>query len=121
MQQTDNIWIESWQLATPLPAYKQKRLFDDTREAEKVLHYLEKLHPSELALATLPILLDHSIRCLRAKLGEKEGGEGGRREEGGRRGKGRRGREEREGAVFAVLVVITSLYSTNGHYLIMQY
>eukprot|EP00731_Ephydatia_muelleri_P020222 Em0012g1047a len=46
MQQTDNIWIESWQLATPLPAYKQKRLFDDTREAEKVLHYFEKFHPN---------------------------------------------------------------------------
>ena len=32
-----NIWLETWQTAKPVPARRQKRLFDDTKEAEKVL------------------------------------------------------------------------------------
>jgi len=32
-----NIWQESWENAKPVPARRQKRLFDDTREAEKVI------------------------------------------------------------------------------------
>lgn len=31
-----NMWIEAWQNAKPVPVRKQKRLFDDTKEAEKV-------------------------------------------------------------------------------------
>jgi Rab3 GTPase-activating protein catalytic subunit len=32
-----NIWVEVWSNAKPVPARKQKRLFDDTKEAENVL------------------------------------------------------------------------------------
>lgn len=42
MQLDDNIWVEMWQNARPVPANRQKRLFDDTREAEKVLQFLGK-------------------------------------------------------------------------------
>jgi Rab3 GTPase-activating protein catalytic subunit len=31
-----NTWQELWTAAKPVPAARQKRLFDDTREAEKV-------------------------------------------------------------------------------------
>lgn len=33
-----NIWAEVWEAAKRNPAHKQKRLFDDTKEAEKVLY-----------------------------------------------------------------------------------
>jgi hypothetical protein len=36
MQLPDNLWIEVWQQARPVPVRKQKRLFDDGKEAEKV-------------------------------------------------------------------------------------
>lgn len=31
-----NMWSEVWQGARAVPAHRQKRLFDDTKEAEKV-------------------------------------------------------------------------------------
>lgn len=31
-----NMWQEVWHSAKPVPASRQKRLFDDTKEAEKV-------------------------------------------------------------------------------------
>ena len=31
-----NIWLETWQTAKAVPVRRQKRLFDDTKEAEKV-------------------------------------------------------------------------------------
>ena len=36
MQLPDNLWIEVWQQARAIPIRKQKRLFDDGKEAEKV-------------------------------------------------------------------------------------
>jgi Rab3 GTPase-activating protein catalytic subunit len=36
MQLPDNLWIEVWQQARPVPVRRQKRLFDDGKEAEKV-------------------------------------------------------------------------------------
>lgn len=31
-----NMWVEAWETARVTPARRQKRLFDDTKEAEKV-------------------------------------------------------------------------------------
>lgn len=31
-----NMWQEAWEGAKPIPAKRQKRLFNDTKEAEKV-------------------------------------------------------------------------------------
>ena len=31
-----NVWVDVWQSARPVPARRQRRLFDDTKEAEKV-------------------------------------------------------------------------------------
>ena len=36
MQIPGNMWVEVWQTAKPIPARRQRRLFDDTKEAEKV-------------------------------------------------------------------------------------
>jgi Rab3 GTPase-activating protein catalytic subunit len=36
MQLPNNLWIEVWQQARPIPVRRQKRLFDDGKEAEKV-------------------------------------------------------------------------------------
>lgn len=32
-----NMWVEAWETARVTPARRQKRLFDDTNEAEKVI------------------------------------------------------------------------------------
>jgi Rab3 GTPase-activating protein catalytic subunit len=64
------MWVESWENAPPIPAYKQKRLFDDTKEAEKVLHFLSNLKPFELVLMLLPCLFHSAILSLRKKLAD---------------------------------------------------
>jgi Rab3 GTPase-activating protein catalytic subunit len=37
MKMPGNMWLEVWSNAQPIPARRQKRLFDDTKEAEKVI------------------------------------------------------------------------------------
>lgn len=44
-------------MAQPVPVARQRRLFDDTNEALKVLHYLETRNMSEIyALSVVPAL-----------------------------------------------------------------
>ena len=50
MQIPGNMWVEVWQTARPVPARRQKRLFDDTKEAEKVCQ-------EYLYLSIFPILI----------------------------------------------------------------
>ena len=68
MQIPGNMWVEVWHSARPVPARRQKRLFDDTKEAEKVLHFLSGLRPRELVVHLLPMLVHASV----LKLAEKE-------------------------------------------------
>ncbi|XP_076435585.1 rab3 GTPase-activating protein catalytic subunit-like [Babylonia areolata] len=68
MQIPGNVWVEVWQSARHVPARRQKRLFDDTKEAEKVLHFLSGLRPGELVLHLMPMLVHASV----LKLAEKE-------------------------------------------------
>lgn len=56
-----NTWQEVWSAAKPVPARRQKRLFDDTREAEKVLHNLDRRRPSEVAQLLLPVLTHAAV------------------------------------------------------------
>lgn len=56
-----NTWVEMWESAKPVPASRQKRLFDDTREAEKVLHYLDSRNLSQIAELFLPVLIHAAI------------------------------------------------------------
>jgi len=55
MSLSDNLWITTWNSSPSIPARKQKRIFDDTKEAEKVLHFLANLNPATLAQLMLPI------------------------------------------------------------------
>uniref|UniRef100_A0A182MSU1 Rab3 GTPase-activating protein catalytic subunit n=1 Tax=Anopheles culicifacies TaxID=139723 RepID=A0A182MSU1_9DIPT len=48
-----NTWQTVWEGARPIPARRQKRLFDDTREAEKVLHFLESRTIGQIAQLTM--------------------------------------------------------------------
>ena len=61
MEAEGNIWLEAWDNAKPVPARRQKRLFDDTREAEKVLQYMTALKPSEVADMLIPVLQHASV------------------------------------------------------------
>ena len=36
MKVPGNVWIETWESAQAVPVRRQKRLFDDTKEAENV-------------------------------------------------------------------------------------
>ena len=45
MEVAGNPWLEAWNNAKPVPARRQKRLFDDTREAEKVGDLLNNVGP----------------------------------------------------------------------------
>ena len=71
MLHSDNLWLETWNQATAIPAYKQARLFNDTKEAEKVLHFFANLKPCELALSLLPLLLHSAIETIEKR--EREG------------------------------------------------
>ncbi|XP_054744241.1 rab3 GTPase-activating protein catalytic subunit [Anastrepha obliqua] len=57
MQVPGNTWQTVWQKAQPVPASKQKRLFDETTEAMKVLTFLETRNISEIyELTIIPLL-----------------------------------------------------------------
>ncbi|CAL1547182.1 unnamed protein product [Lymnaea stagnalis] len=64
MQIPGNMWVEAWQSAKPVPARRQKRLFDDTKEAEKVLHYLASMKPAEVVLHLMPCVVHAAIAKL---------------------------------------------------------
>lgn len=57
-----NLWQEVWQNAHPVPARRQKRLFDEAREAERALRWLGDLGPGELCRQLLPVVL-HVAAC----------------------------------------------------------
>ncbi|KAL6266273.1 hypothetical protein P5V15_003133 [Pogonomyrmex californicus] len=60
----DNPWSTTWASAQPVPAHRQKRLFDDTREAEKVLHYLCSKRIGQIAQLLLPTLMHAAVYTL---------------------------------------------------------
>uniref|UniRef100_A0A8D0C8F6 Rab3 GTPase-activating protein catalytic subunit n=1 Tax=Salvator merianae TaxID=96440 RepID=A0A8D0C8F6_SALMN len=61
MKIPSNMWVEAWETAKPIPARRQRRLFDDTREAEKVLHYLAIQKPADLARHLLPCVVHAAV------------------------------------------------------------
>ncbi|XP_036937159.1 rab3 GTPase-activating protein catalytic subunit isoform X1 [Acanthopagrus latus] len=60
-----NMWVEAWETARVTPARRQRRLFDDTKEAEKVLHYLAVQKPADLTCSLLPCILHAGILKLK--------------------------------------------------------
>ncbi|XP_076055611.1 RAB3 GTPase activating protein subunit 1 [Oratosquilla oratoria] len=62
MQIPGNMWQEVWSNSKPVPARRQKRLFDETREAEQVMHWLSSLGPGALCCHLLPTIF-HAALC----------------------------------------------------------
>ncbi|XP_042363424.1 rab3 GTPase-activating protein catalytic subunit [Plectropomus leopardus] len=60
-----NMWVEAWEAARVTPARRQRRLFDDTKEAEKVLHYLAVQKPADVTCHLLPCILHAAILKLK--------------------------------------------------------
>ncbi|XP_051158910.1 rab3 GTPase-activating protein catalytic subunit [Leptopilina boulardi] len=60
----DNAWTTTWSSAQPVPAHRQKRLFDDTREAEKALIYLNSRRIGQVAQLLLPVLTHAALVTL---------------------------------------------------------
>lgn len=65
-----NTWQTVWNAAKPVPAKRQKRLFDDTKEAEKALHYFETRTIGQICQLTVAPIF-HSI-FLKLKVCEKK-------------------------------------------------
>eukprot|EP00111_Clytia_hemisphaerica_P009870 TCONS_00028921-protein len=70
MRVPGNTWQEVWNQAKIVPARRQKRLFDDTKEAEKILHFFDNLSPSEVMLHLMPIILQASIERIQEEEGD---------------------------------------------------
>ena len=66
MKIPENLWVTTWDNSPVVPARRQKRLFDDTKEAEKVLHYLNNLRPCDVARLVTPICLHDALITLRS-------------------------------------------------------
>jgi len=74
MKASGNMWKDLWDQARSVPAHRQKRLFDETREAEKVLQFLTNLGPGDIAQLVLPTIMqaahlrilnsDENLECL---------------------------------------------------------
>ncbi len=56
-----NTWQIVWGNAKPVPARRQKRLFDDAKEAEKVIHFLESRNIGQIVQLTLACLFHTAI------------------------------------------------------------
>lgn len=60
MKVQGNTWVEVWEAAKPVPARRQKRLFDETLEAEKVLHFFDTRQISGIIELLSPVF-SHSV------------------------------------------------------------
>ena len=58
---SDSTWLQAWRDTESVPSHRQKRLFDDTKEAEKVFQFMSTLSPSELACLIFPNLLQAAL------------------------------------------------------------
>ncbi|KAI0217388.1 Rab3 GTPase-activating protein catalytic subunit [Lamellibrachia satsuma] len=67
MQIPGNMWVEVWQSAKPVPCRRQRRLFDDTKEAEKVLHWLAAMKPADVAIRLMPMSVHAAIATIIAQ------------------------------------------------------
>ncbi|XP_076304308.1 RAB3 GTPase activating protein subunit 1 isoform X3 [Tachypleus tridentatus] len=64
MQVSGNMWQDAWYNSRSVPVRRQKRLFDDTKEAEKILHFLSSLKPAMVVHHLLPMVVHAAILLL---------------------------------------------------------
>jgi Rab3 GTPase-activating protein catalytic subunit len=60
-----NTWQSVWKTARPVPAHRQKRLFDDTKEAEKVLNFFESVTIGQVCQLTIPVLFHTALQRIK--------------------------------------------------------
>ncbi|XP_059618716.1 rab3 GTPase-activating protein catalytic subunit [Phlebotomus argentipes] len=65
-----NTWRSVWESAKPVPARRQRRLFDDTKEAEKVLHFLESRNIGQIVDLTLATLFHAAMLKIQEEIHE---------------------------------------------------
>ena len=63
-----NTWQTVWSSAKPVPARRQKRLFDDTKEAEKVLHFFESQTLGSIGQLTIAPLFHSALLRLQKEM-----------------------------------------------------
>eukprot|EP00117_Sycon_ciliatum_P030993 scpid22138/ scgid24323/ Rab3 GTPase-activating protein catalytic subunit; RAB3 GTPase-activating protein 130 kDa subunit; Rab3-GAP p130 len=56
-----SLWHQTWTSARSVPAHRQRRLFDDTLEAERVFRFLEEMTVGQLMLHVAPVIVCHAI------------------------------------------------------------
>lgn len=66
MRDPSTLWHQTWTSALPVPAHRQRRLFDDTLEAEKVFQFLEKLTIGQLMLHVAPIVIEQGMEVVQS-------------------------------------------------------
>ena len=64
MKQPGNMWAHNWKLALPVPACRQKRIFDDTKEAENVFRFFLKVDKHQLAELMFTTLIHNCVHKL---------------------------------------------------------
>lgn len=64
MKIPNNPWATTWNSAQPVPAHRQKRLFDDTKEAEKTIQYLACRRIGEICQLLMPVLAHAALQAL---------------------------------------------------------
>merc|ERR1712227_950122 len=56
-----NHWVEVWSSSQPEPVTRQKRLFDDTKEAEDILAHLEGANLAQICRLIAPIFVHECL------------------------------------------------------------
>ncbi|KAG8042659.1 hypothetical protein G9C98_005293 [Cotesia typhae] len=64
MKIPNNPWATTWNSAQPVPAHRQKRLFDDTKEAEKTIQFLACRCIGEICQLLMPVLAHAALQAL---------------------------------------------------------
>ena len=70
LEQTRHFWVNTWEVAVPVPAAEQNALFDAESTVEMALDYLENLHPSTLLCQVMAVNLSTSYFLLSFSAGE---------------------------------------------------
>nr|CAD2167108.1 unnamed protein product [Meloidogyne enterolobii] len=64
MKLPGNLWQENWRMVRPIPASKQNRLFNETKEVEQILQYFSTIKLKDLIDLLLPVVIVQTIEVL---------------------------------------------------------
>nr|CAD2184795.1 unnamed protein product [Meloidogyne enterolobii] len=64
MKLPGNLWQENWRMVRPIPASKQNRLFNETKEVEQILQHFSTIKLKDLIDLLLPVVIVQTIEVL---------------------------------------------------------